>query len=242
VTLRAAILARRSTAQQETSVERQIADATAFTVKKGWSVAQDHVFHVDEVSGAVTDRPDVEELLAAAKAKPRPFDVLVIQNEDRLSRVMWQQLALMVELLEAGVRVFRYSDGREVKSGTASEKLMMSIQAFFSEAERERIVDRTREASHYRGRNGWVAGGKLYGYDNVRVGEGRTSHVERRINEAQAVVVRRVFRRSMEGAGLRRIARELNEDGVRSPRAGKRIRDRISLHRLDVAHSPCSHT
>jgi len=222
MTLRAAILARRSTAHQETSIERQIADAKAFIEKQGWSIDRNHIFFVDEVSGAVSKRQDIEDLLAAAKGRPRPIDVLVIEIEDRLSRVMWKQLAVLVELHEAGLRVFRYSDGKEVLSNTPDQKLHLAIRAFLSEAEREQIVRRTRAASHYRGRNGWVAGGKLYGYDNVRVGEGAVSHVERRINEGEAAVVRRVFRRSAEGAGLRRISGELNQDGISSPRAGKR--------------------
>jgi site-specific DNA recombinase len=222
MTLRAAVLARRSTAHQETSIERQIADARAFAEKRGWSIESRHIFFVDDVSGAVTDRRDLEQLLDATKSIPRPFDVLIIEVEDRLSRVMWRQLALLVDLHEAGLRVFRYSDGREVLSETSDQKLTLAIRAYLSEAEREQIVRRTRAASHYRGRNGWVAGGKLYGYDNVRLGEGSTSHVERRINKDEAEVVRRVFRRSAEGAGLRRIAKELNEDGIASPRAGRR--------------------
>ena len=222
MTLRAAILARRSTSHQETSIERQVADARAFADARGWSLADAHVYFVEEVSGSIAARPDLDAVLAAARSVPRPFDVLIIQNEDRLSRVMWRQLALLVDLHEAGLRVFRYCDGQEVMSDTSEQKLLMAIQAYLSEAERDKIVSRTREASHYRGRNGWVTGGKLFGYDNVRVGEGRGSHVERRINEAEAAVIRRIFRRQAEGAGIRTIAGELNRDKIPSPRAGKR--------------------
>jgi site-specific DNA recombinase len=220
--LRAAIHARRSTDQQETSLTRQIEEARAFAARKGWTVADEHLFYVDEVSGAVGQRPDLDALVVAVKERPRPFDVLVIQNEDRLTRVMWKQLGLLTQLQDLGVQVFRYSDGQEVRGATAADKLMMAVNGFQSESERERLVQRTREASHWRGRHGWVVGGKLFGYDNVRVGEGPGSHVDRVINEDQAAIVRRIFAEHAAGASQRGIARALNADGIPSPRAGKR--------------------
>jgi site-specific DNA recombinase len=58
-------------------------------------------------------------------------------------------------------------------------------------------------------------------YDNVEVTDdhGRRSHVERRINENEAAVVRRIFELAKAGHGLPRIAKALNEDRAPSPRA-----------------------
>ena len=95
---------------------------------------------------------------------------------------------------------------------------MVAARNFASELEREKISQRTHEHLFSKARQGYVAGGSVYGYDSVRV-EG---HVERRINEQQAEVVREVFRRYADGEGLRTIAAALNERGVASPRAGKR--------------------
>ena len=55
----------------------------------------------------------------------------------------------------------------------------------------------------------------MFGYDNVEVlgPDGQRSHVERRINEAEAAVVRRIFELCAGGAGLTRIAKTLNADG-----------------------------
>ena len=57
-------------------------------------------------------------------------------------------------------------------------------------------------------------------YDNVPIADagGRRSHVERRVNEAEAAIVRRIFELAASGVGQGRIARLLNEDGVASPR------------------------
>jgi hypothetical protein len=63
-------------------------------------------------------------------------------------------------------------------------------------------------------------GGRVFGYDNVEVRgpDGTRSHVERRINEAEASVVRRIFGMSAGGSGLTAIAKALNIDGVPTPR------------------------
>jgi len=70
-------------------------------------------------------------------------------------------------------------------------------------------------------RAGHVTGGRVFGYDNVEVRgpDGTRSHVERRINEAEAAVLRRMFEMCAAGAGLTRITKTLNGEGVPSPRA-----------------------
>jgi Recombinase len=67
---------------------------------------------------------------------------------------------------------------------------------------------------------GHVTGGRVFGYDNEKVlgPDGQRSHVERRINEAEAAVVRRIFTLCADGAGLTRITKALNEDRVPAPR------------------------
>jgi len=61
----------------------------------------------------------------------------------------------------------------------------------------------------------------VFGYDNVPVADagGRRSHVERRINDAEAAIVRHVFRLCADGYGLKAVAKRLNAEGAPSPRA-----------------------
>src|SRR5688572_13644028 len=63
-------------------------------------------------------------------------------------------------------------------------------------------------------RAGHVTGGKVFGYDNVRV----DGHVERRINETQADVIRRIFTMCAAGTGYSRIAKQLNAERNAAPR------------------------
>src|SRR6185437_13719843 len=60
---------------------------------------------------------------------------------------------------------------------------------------------------------GKVPGGKAYGYDVVEGGEGG----ERRINDAEAAIVQRIFTEFGEGRSPRAIAKRLNDEHVPGP-------------------------
>ena len=77
--LRAAVYARVSTYDQE--VENQLGELRRFVDARGWEARE----YVDEgVSGAVEQRPALDELVRDAKR--RRFDVLVCWRLDRLGR------------------------------------------------------------------------------------------------------------------------------------------------------------
>ena len=59
-------------------------------------------------------------------------------------------------------------------------------------------------------------GGRVFGYDNLRIAKG---HVERRVNDTDAMIVRRVYEMAAFGHGSRHIAHVLNEQGVPTPPA-----------------------
>ena len=84
--MRAAIYARKSTAEtngagsETRSVARQEQHARKYCDRKGWSVADDHVYVDDGVSGAEFEgRPGFVRLMNALKPKP-DFDVLVMSE------------------------------------------------------------------------------------------------------------------------------------------------------------------
>jgi DNA invertase Pin-like site-specific DNA recombinase len=82
----AAIYARKSTEQigindEEKSVSRQIEHAKAYATKKGWTVAEEHIYSDDGVSGAeFLKRQGFLRLMNALKPRPA-FQVLIMSNE-----------------------------------------------------------------------------------------------------------------------------------------------------------------
>lgn len=216
----AAIYARKSTdqtgvAEDQKSVTRQLEHARAYAARKSWTVDESSVFIDDGVSGAeFANRPGFLRLMNALKPHPA-FGVLVMSEESRLGRESIETAFSLKQLVRAGVRVFFYLEDRERTLDSPMDKIMLSLTAFGDEIERERGRQRTTDAMMRKARAGHVCGGRVFGYDNVEV---PGSHFERRINEAEAAVVRRIFELSAAGTGFTRTAKLLNHEHALTPR------------------------
>jgi recombinase len=81
-------------------------------------------------------------------------------------------------------------------------------------AERERVGQRTFDATVRKARAFQVTGGCCFGYENYRHADGS---VRRAINESEAVIVRRIFEMYAGGFGLRAIAHHLNDGKKLAP-------------------------
>ncbi|MEP7153534.1 MAG: recombinase family protein, partial [Nitrospira sp.] len=72
-------------------------------------------------------------------------------------------------------------------------------------------------------------GGRVYGYDNISImtnecdqdGKSKRSHVERSINQKEAMIVRRIFQLYGSGIGLTTLSKTLNHDHVSPPGRGR---------------------
>ena len=227
----AAIYARKSTEQNgvadaEKSVTRQTEHASDYAVGKGWTVAEEHIYYDDGISGAeFANRPGFLRLMNALKPTPR-FQVLIMSEESRLGREAIETAYALKQLITAGVRVFFYLEDRERTLDSPTDKIMLSLTAYTDELEREKARQRTYDAMVRKAKAGHVTGGRVFGYDNVEIlgpaddqGRQKRSHVERRINDPEATVIREIFTRCAQGCGMRRIAKHLNEHGAACPRA-----------------------
>ncbi|MBI5627529.1 MAG: recombinase family protein, partial [Candidatus Rokubacteria bacterium] len=139
----AAIYARKSTEQngiadEEKSVTRQIEHARAYAVKRGWTVADEHVYADDGISGAeFVKRPGFLRLMNALKPRP-PFQVLIMSEESRLGREQIETAWSLKQIIDAGCRVFFYLEDRERTLDNALDKVMLSLTSFAAEMEREK--------------------------------------------------------------------------------------------------------
>lgn len=235
------------------SVTRQREHAKAYAKSKGWEVPEEYIFSDDGISGAeFVKRPGLIRLMNSLKPKP-PFQVLVMSEESRLGREQIQTAYAFQQLMDAGVRVFFYLTDQERTLNTAMDKVMLSLTNFAAEMEREKCQQRVYDSLLRKAKAGHVTGGKVFGYDNHVVagavpdaqGNPRRSHVELRINEAEADVVRRIFQLYAEGRGFTNIAKTLNNEGAACPRprpltrpkgwAASSVRQ-IILRKLYVGH------
>lgn len=223
--LRWALYRRRSTDEhQAESLEVQLENARRFVEAHGGTLDAKNVFTDDAISRAeFKKRPGLLALLNAARRGD--FDAVVTRDETRLGGDTFRTGLVVQDLLAAEVRLHYYATSEQVTLDSSTDKIMLAVRNFASELEREKTAQRTREHLELRARRGLQVGGRVYGYDNHEIRhDGRRSHVEYRVNEKQAEVIREIFRRYAAGEGLRTIAKDLNARGVPSPTVGRRGR------------------
>jgi DNA invertase Pin-like site-specific DNA recombinase len=107
----AAIYCRKSTDQhgvsdEQKSVARQVEHARAYSIRKGWVVADEHVCVDDGISGAeFANRARFLRLMSSLKPRPA-FQALVMSEESRLGREAIETAYALKQLGQAGVLVF----------------------------------------------------------------------------------------------------------------------------------------
>lgn len=221
--LRCALYIRRSTEEhQMASLEVQRGEASSYIEREGGTLAPEHIFVDDAKSRAeFKKRPGLVALLNAAKEEA--FDVVVTRDESRLGGDTFRTGIIIQDLFDHGVRLFYYFTDEEVTFNDPTAKIVVAVHAYGAELERVKISERTHEHLLTKARRGLNVGDRVYGYDNVEVKDGdRRVHVEYRINEEQAKIVREIFRRYAAGEGLRAIVKDLNARRIPPPRAGER--------------------
>src|SRR4029453_700583 len=114
-----------------------------------------------------------------------PFDVLIMSEGSRLGREQVQTGFALMQIIQAGARVFYYQEDREATLDNSTDKIMMSLKGFADDVEREQARKRTYAAMRRKAEAGHVTGGRTFGYTNVEIKDanGKRSHVVLQVNE-----------------------------------------------------------
>jgi site-specific DNA recombinase len=206
---RVALYARYSSDQQrEASIEDQLRLCRISAEKQSWVVAG--TYQDRAVSGASLIRSGIQALLADA-LRGR-FDVVLAEALDRISRDQEDVAGVFKRMAFAGVKVITLSEGEITHLHVGLKGTMNAL--FLKD-----LADKTRRGLRGRIEAGKAGGGLCYGYDVVRRSDaaGEPVRGERRINEAEAKVVRRIFREFAAGRSPRAIALDLNREVVPGP-------------------------
>jgi site-specific DNA recombinase len=205
--MRTAVYARYSSENQRAaSIEDQTEVCRRFIERHGWTLVRTYTDAA--LSGASRFRPGYQQLLSDLHCGH--FDIVVVEALDRLGRKLADVADLHDRCTFAGIKLFTVNVG-EI---TAMHVGMLGTMAqlFLSD-----LREKTWRGQLGRALQGKIPGGKAYGYDVVDAGPKARAAGERRINEAEAAVVRRIFREFADGRSPRAIARQLNSDGVPGP-------------------------
>lgn len=220
---RVAIYARYSSdLQSDASIEDQIRICRERADREGWAVIGVYADHA--VSGASMMRAEIQDLILDARA--RKFDIVIAEALDRLSRDQEDIAHIYKRLTFEGVRIITLSEG---EVGKLHIGLKGTMNALFL----EELARKTHRGLQGRVLAGKSAGGRAYGYNVVRKFDavGEPIRGEREINETEAEVVRRIMRDYTLGKSPRKIAFELNAEGIPGPCGREWAASTINGHR-----------
>jgi site-specific DNA recombinase len=210
--INAVIYARYSTdLQSASSIEDQVRICTAYAERQGWRVAK--VYSDSAQSGASLMRKGIQGLLSDARAGC--FEVVLSEALDRLSRDQADLANIFKRLNFDDVKMFTIADHEISEMHIGLKGTMGSLYL-------KDLRQKTHRGLEGRVLKGKSAGGNSYGYSVIRsIGaDGNPVTGDRAINEAEADVVRRIFREYIKGKSPKRIASDLNRDGIACPSGG----------------------
>ena len=207
---RVALYARYSSdLQNDRSIEHQVQSCTEFATANGWNIV--NCYSDAGVSGASLKRPGIQALLK--DSLNGLFDVVIAEALDRLSRDQEDIAGLYKRLEFTDVRIVTLSEG-DISA------LHIGLKGTMNAMYLKDLADKTRRGLRGKVNEGKSGGGLSYGYRVAKQfnAQGEAIRGDRSIDEAQALLVRRIFH---EYANLNRspktIAHKLNKDGIAGP-------------------------
>jgi hypothetical protein len=125
----------------------------------------------------------------------------------------WGRAQFVYLLDDAGVPTWEYSSKSLVDVSTLLKRTTLNMRFGFAGQESHASSERTREQKVQRANDGRLDDVRVLGYRTTGDAKKRV----RVIDDDEAALVRRIFRRASEGAGIPQIAKELNKERVKNP-------------------------
>lgn len=198
---RAAIYARFSSdLQSDASIEDQIRTAREYAKRQGWEISDARIYADHAISGASMMRPGLQMLMLDAQTGK--FDVVLAEALDRISRDQADVATIRKRLLFADVSMHTLSEGE-------ISELHIGLKGTMNALFLKDLAIKTRRGQRGRVENGKSGGGLPFGYKVVGRGEFE-------VDEHEAAIVRRIFEEYAAGASPKKIAANLNRDGIRN--------------------------
>src|SRR4051812_20413974 len=175
-----------TTGQEEnTSLDSQERRCREWAAANGYTVSEAHVYREVWTEADLWGRKVLDRLRAAVRAGE--VVAILAYDQDRLTRESNHIAVLDDECQRFGARILLTTEDFDASD---TGKLIRAVKAFADGREREKIRERTTRGKRAYAERGQLlnSGHALYGYHQDR--EARV----RRMNEAEAAVVRDIFR------------------------------------------------
>ena len=196
--------------QDEYSPDSQLKKIREYASKEGYIIPDEYVFYDDGISGRnVKKRGDFNRMIAMAKEKSRPFETIFVWKFSRFARNQEQAILYKNLLRKNDVSVVSVSEPiPEGHFGTLIERIIEWMDEFYS-------INLGVEVS--RGMEEKVSRGEPICYPPF----GYYMEDKRWIvDDTESVIVLEVFQRFADGEGMRSIAVDLGNRGIRTKQGG----------------------
>ena len=201
------------TGEERYGIDVQRRDITEYCEKSGMNIVRWYI--EGAVSGAADDdeRPELRKILNGEITNP-PIKAVVVAKSDRLARDIERYYGFKYMLKRNNIDVISISE--DFGSAGMYAPVYEAITAVFAQMERQFIAARMGGGRAVKAARGGYSGGKApYGYC-ARRGDKSLA-----INEAEAVMVRRIFElREQEGQTMKAICQTLKAEGYVTRKGG----------------------
>lgn len=194
--------------QDEYSPDSQLKKIREYAEREGYLIPDEYVYYDDGISGRdVKKRGEFNRMIAAAKEKNHPFDVIYVWKFSRFARNQEESLVYKNLLRKSGVTVVSVSEPiPEGHFGSLIERIIEWMDEFYSinlgvEVQRGMTEKASRGEPTCAPPLGYIMRDGQYYPDE---------------ESGAADVVREIFRRYADGQGMREIAAALGARGVRT--------------------------
>ncbi|BAU27949.1 site-specific DNA recombinase [Aneurinibacillus soli] len=222
--MRVAIYVRVSTDEQAKegfSIPAQKARLTQYVQSQDWDIFD---YYIEEgVSAKDTNRPELQRMMH--DISHRKVDIVLVYRLDRLTRSVLDLYQLLQDFEKHGVK---FKSATEVYDTTSAiGRLFLTLVAALAQWERENLAERVRFGMEQMARQERRPGGPPpFGFELV--------NQKLVINEKEAVVVRFIYDRYLQGTGMVSIAVECNQLGYRTKKGNEFKRTAI----FDILNNP----
>ena len=213
--------------QDEYSPDSQLKKIREYAAKDGVDIPDEYVFYDDGISGRNTKkRNDFNRMVAMAKEKDHLFEVIYVWKFSRFARNQEQSIVYKNLLRKKGISVVSVSEPiPEGPFGALIERIIEWMDEFYSinlstEVTRGMTEKASRGEPNCPPPYGYYMKDKKYYPDE---------------ESGAANIVREVFRRYAEGEGMRAIAADLGQIGIRT-KFGNKPENRYVEYMLN---NPC---
>jgi len=212
-----ALYARVSSDAQDVSLSigAQLKALREYAKQHGYTVVREFIDEAE--SGRTSARPAFREMIALAKTKEPPFNMILVWKLNRFSRNRIDSITFKELLRKRGIRVVSINEPLENNpSGKLLEGIIEGMDEFYSANLGQDIKRGLREAAS---RGFFVGRLPPDGFHKVVVTDGNKSRHKLEPNPIDSKSVRtvkRAFAMAMNDSGAKEIAKALNKDGLRT--------------------------